>query len=71
MNNSKRRDREIRDVYNKLRAKYTASAVKDFIETNYFVGSEALYKILSRVDKGKVQRPSMLYTTAMDPEFKL
>jgi len=66
-----RRDREIRDIYKKLRAKYTVPPIIEFMQTNYFIGQSRIFQVLSRVDKEPVQNPSLIYRTAMDENFKL
>lgn len=66
-----RRDREVRDVFNKLRAKYRNDCVLDFISRNYFMTNMTVYNSVQRVDKLPVTEPSIIYKTVMSDDFKL
>jgi hypothetical protein len=69
--NKARRNREVRDIYTKLRKKYTADIIMAFIETNYHISKPHVYSIMQQVDNEKVSNPSLIYLTAMRDDFYL
>ena len=68
-----RRDREVRDLFSKLKSKYSTEYVMEFLENNYFMSARAVYMCLSRCDKEKVNhaRASLQYLTAIKDDFNL
>jgi hypothetical protein len=69
VSNKTRRNREVRDVFAKLRKKYTSAVAMEFIETHYHLGQDQVYKIISEVDNVDVSKPSMIYQTVMRDDF--
>ena len=69
--NKTRRNREVRDIVNKLRRKYKSEMVMTFIESNYFIDQVRVYAIMSEVDAKAVESPSLIYTTVMNDDFHL
>jgi hypothetical protein len=67
------RDREIRDIYNRLMPRYRYHIILTFIERNYWVREGSVMQILRRVDAEPVdpERASIAYNTAMGPDFHL
>lgn len=66
-----RRDREIRDVFNKLKKTYSNAIVQDFFERHYFLSMNRVYAIVSSSDDEPVTTPSIIHSTVMDPNFKI
>lgn len=69
--NTLRRWREVRDVFNKLRKKYRADVVYDFIRTNYFMDVRGITQVLQHVDKVAVTNPSLIYQAVMRDDFNI
>lgn len=67
--NKQRRNREVRDIHNKLRKKYTSETVMTFIEANYFIGEQQVYEIIRQVDTEPVTNPSIIYQNVMRDDF--
>lgn len=66
-----RRDREVRDVFNKLKKTYNSEVVELFFERHYFLQRPTVYSIVRNSDNEPVTAGSITYTTVMDPNFKL
>lgn len=66
-----RRNREIRDIYRKLRNKYKTELLLQFFFTNYFIKEDAFYSIIGSIDDEPVSEPSIQYNVAMRDSFKL
>jgi hypothetical protein len=69
--NKIRRNREVRDIYVKLRKKYNVDPIMDFMETNYHIGRDHVYAIMQKTDAEGVTNPSLIYLTAMRDDFNL
>lgn len=70
---SKHRQREIRDLFSKLRARYQEPLVYLFFEQNYFIQTSTIYQIIKRADNEPVDlaQASIQYKTAMQDNFHL
>jgi hypothetical protein len=68
-----RRNREVRDLFNKLCDKNTRPYVLEFFMLNYFMNENAIYHALRTVDRAPVDpaRASIQYLTAINEKFKL
>lgn len=71
--NSAKKRREVRDLYNKLRSKHTATYVLEFFQNNYFLSENAIHDALRKCDNKPVDHAtaSIQYLTAIHPDFKL
>ncbi len=71
--NTMNRHREIRDVYNKLRKKYTLTVVYAFFKENYFIQPSSVDHFITYVDKEPVnlETASIIYKTVMRDDFHL
>lgn len=67
------RDREVRDLYNKLGKKFKYHIVLQFFQQNYFIQEGAILTTLRQVDNEPVDLSiaSIQYKTAIDPTFNL
>ena len=67
------RNREIRDLYNKLRKSYKYSLVLDFFAQNYCIQEGQLMTVLRRTDKEPVdlKKASVAYQIAIKDDFNL
>lgn len=67
------RDREVRDLYNKLRKTYVSDRVDEFFAMNYFMSKSAVEQALRRCDRKEVDldTASIQYLTAIKEDFKL
>jgi len=63
--------REVRDVYNNLRKRYTLAVVHNFFYVNYWLQVRGVEYALSRVDNKPVDPSlaSIVYTTVMKDDF--
>lgn len=71
LSNTTRKDREVREVFRKLRKKYNSEVVRGFIRRNYFIHDDTLYNILKRVDNEPVTDPSSIYEAVIKGDFCL
>lgn len=71
--NTVRREREVRDLFNRLMGKYRSDYVFDFFHQNYFITQSGVYEILKRTDKVPVDitTASIQYKTAIKEDFNL
>lgn len=67
------RDREVRDLYQKLMKKFRYDVVLQFLERNYFIQEGTLMHIMRRVDSNPVDmdRATIIYKVAMADNFSL
>lgn len=67
----KRKHREVRDVYNKLRKRYKLEVVYEFFRTNYWLQPMGVDYIINRVDGEAVEpdKSSITYKTVMKEDF--
>ena len=69
--NTLRKWREVRDIVNRLRKKYRADVVYEFIKKNYFIDPSGVNQVLAEVDNEKVTDASMIHQAAMRDDFNL
>lgn len=71
--NIARRNREVRDLYNRLRPKFTEAYVTEFFMHNYFMNESATKSALVNSDKEPVDlaTASIQYKTAIKEDFNL
>lgn len=68
-----RRNREVRDLFNRLCERHTRPYVLGFFATNYFMNETAIYHALRQVDKEPVdmEQASIQYREAIKESFRL
>ena len=65
----KKRVREVRDLYNKLRRRYNTDTIDEFFRTHYFLQPRTVEAMLRECDTLPVSNPSLIYQQAMRDDF--